>query len=80
MLDAVASLPVTWVELAEYEPLLDELRDVIRDPVDVPLVAVATLLSATIVTGDKAFHPLKRPVVKTLKPRDAIDQIEGHPR
>lgn len=42
----------------------------IRDPSDAALVALALAKGADIVSGDKGFHPLKKNVVKTWKPRD----------
>lgn len=74
--EAVESLPVDWVDEADYQPLLDELRDTIKDEDDVPLVAVSRLLGAPIVSGDKAFHPMKRPVAKAFRPNHAMDLVE----
>lgn len=75
--DAVEALPVEWVESADYEPLLEELQNTVRDSDDIPLVAVARLLDATIVSGDKAFHPMQRPTAKTLRPKAAMDLVEA---
>lgn len=74
--EALEALPVEWVEGSGYEPLLDELRGTVKDPDDVPLVAVAKLLGVRVVSGDKAFHPMRRPVVKTLKPKEAMDLVD----
>lgn len=70
----VASLPVEWVEEALYEPFLARARRAVRDPADAPVVALALALRADVVSGDRAFHPLQRKVVRTWKPRDAAER------
>jgi predicted nucleic acid-binding protein len=73
------ALPIRWIEAAEYAHLLDRAKAAIRDQGDVPIVATAMLLGAAVVSWDKAFHPLLKPVVKTLRPRD-LDRPRRRPR
>lgn len=67
----VVALPVEWVEEPIYSDRLAEAKVAIRDPTDAPVVALALALRAGVVSGDRDFHPLLKPVVKTWKPKDA---------
>ncbi len=66
----VDALPISWIAAATYELFLPQAAAAIRDPDDVPIVAVALLLGAGVVSGDRAFHPLRKAAVKTWRPRD----------
>lgn len=74
------SLPVRWIEPLEYESLLPVVEGAIRDLSDAPVVAVALLLGTGVLSGDRDFHPLKRPIVPTWKPRDAVRNVGKPPR
>lgn len=68
----LAALPVSWIEATTYQGHLAKAMAAIRDADDAPVVAVALLLKASVVSGDNAFHPLRRPVVKTWRPREMV--------
>lgn len=72
----MSALPVRWAEPAAYAPGIPIGLRAIRDPHDAPLVALALALDAPVVSGDKAFHPLREPVVETFTPREALRRIE----
>lgn len=71
---ALAALPVDWVEAAVYHGQLARAMDAIADPTDAPVLALALALRAGIVSGDKAFHPLRKRIAKTWRPRDAATE------
>ncbi|HEV8360461.1 MAG TPA: PIN domain-containing protein [Candidatus Thermoplasmatota archaeon] len=68
---ALAALPVEWIEETAYAGRLPEALKAIADPSDAPVVALALALRTGVVSGDRDFHPLRRPVVKTWKPKEA---------
>lgn len=67
----LAALPIEWIEPEVYEDRLVEARAAIRDPDDAHVVALALAMGIDAVSGDKAFHPLRKPIVKVWKPREA---------
>ena len=73
----LAALSVSWIEAATYQTHLGKAAGAIRDPDDAPVVAVALLLKAVVVSGDAAFHLLRKPVVKTLRPREMTTKGAG---
>lgn len=72
----VSGLPVMWIPRHEYEPFFPDAVSAIEDPDDAPLVAVALLAGADIVSGDGHFHPLNLPLVKTWRPRDLLTSLD----
>lgn len=66
----LVALPVEWMEARIYEDRLAEAREAIRDASDAPIIALALAIGADVVSGDKAFHPLRKPVVKTWRPKE----------
>lgn len=71
------ALPVNWVQEPVYEDLLPKAEEAIGDPSDEPVVAVALLVGAPVVSGDSDFHPLEEDVVVTRKPRGAAEDLDG---
>lgn len=71
------ALPVEWIEEPVYEELLPKAEEAIDDPSDEPVVAVALLVGAPVVSGDPDFHPLQEDVVATRKPRGAVGDLDG---
>lgn len=68
-------LPVNFIEEDEYREHVLAAQAAIRDPHDAPVVALALLMGAAIVSGDRAFHPLRKPVVPTVAPRELVERI-----
>ena len=66
----LSALPVESVEGAIWEAFMERAKAAITDPDDAPVVALALALQCGIVSGDNAFHPLRKRIVKTWKPRD----------
>lgn len=73
--DAVDAVPVEWIDQAAYEAVLEEVRPTIRDADDAPLLAVAYVQNAPVVSGDKAFQVLETRLVSALTPRQAWDAV-----
>lgn len=69
-LGTLAALPVEWMDEETYVSAMPRASAAIRDPGDAPVVALALVLGADIVSGDSDFHPLRRRVARTWKPRD----------
>lgn len=74
---ATLALPVTWAPREQYEDQMEVARAAIRDESDAPVVALALALHAPVLSGDADFHPLKKPVVETLRPRGDLAQRAG---
>lgn len=73
-MDAVDGLEIQVSGHDVYGPRLAEAIEAIKDLDDAPVVAVALLLDAPVVSGDRAFHPLKKRVVETFTPRGYLDR------
>lgn len=73
------ALPVEWAEEALYATEMPRALRAIDDPTDAPVVALALALGCGVVSGDSDFHPLRRRVVKTWRPRDAAERRRTRP-
>ena len=72
LIATVSSFPVEWIDEPLYRSKMGIALSSIRDASDAPVVAVALVVKAQIVSGDKDFHPLLKKVVRTWKPKGLL--------
>ena len=65
--ETVLALPVTWIEEEIFIDAMEEARLAISHEKDAPVIACAITLKYDVLSGDRHFHPLIKPVVKTWK-------------
>lgn len=66
------ALPIEWFEQGFYAGFLPRAKKAIADEDDAPLVALALALGIGVVSGDSSFHPLRRRIVRTWRPRQIL--------
>lgn len=65
--ETIAALPIDWIEEDIYNHAMEEAREAISHEEDAPVVACAMALKCDVISGDRHFHPLKKPVIKTWR-------------
>jgi len=65
--ETIAALPVAWVEEDIYVHTIKEAKEAISHEEDAPVVACAMALECDVISGDKHFHTLRKPVIKVWR-------------
>lgn len=73
--NAIDGLDIDFLDGSVYGRHLDKALAAIADSTDAPVVATALAADAPVVSGDRAFHPLREPVVETFTPRGFLDSL-----
>jgi len=62
--ETIAALPIDWIEEGIYIHAIEEAMEAISHGEDAPVVACALALKCDVISGDRHFHPLRKPVIK----------------
>ena len=70
VLEAIAFLPIEWIEEAMFADVLPRAKHLLRDPDDAPVLACALALGCDIVSGDRDLRVVRAGEIRVWSPSE----------